>query len=487
MPLRVILVQSETQAAQTLSRFFISRGDEVWSAWDLGQAQGLIEQVVPQLMLVDMHFPLTEWQAFLKRITRLYPDVRIVLTNKVPDLQREMWAREAGLNTFVRQPFSPRWLNQALEPPRTDAPKTGAHPAEHSPKSMADVRFPLSFRILLPAVGGVLLLLLVVLAFSAQIPGGWQTVGLPAAGAAVVITLVLVVYSLSVGRTATRSLQELVGAVKAVAEGNLEVKVSTSGRDETAVLSQAVNHMVAELQERFIFRAMLGREPTAQDRVQLREGFAGNALRLEGQEMQAVVLVCDIRGFTQQMEKVDALRTLEWLNDYVNRMSEVVEDHGGFINRIENDTLTAVFGLLPEPQPLSEACMGACQAGLAMLQTCNALNSERVRRGDAPFNLGVGIHCGPVIAGALGGSDRMVYAVVGDTVNTAQRLETLTRDVFAASGALISQTVLVELGDAAATFHTEPVGLRAVRGRAERAMVYRLQAAHLSPDMQIML
>ncbi len=487
MPLRVILVQSETQAAQALSRFFISRGDEVWSAWDLGQAQGLIEQVAPHLLLVDMHFPLTDWQAFLKRVIRYFPSVRIILTNKAPDLQREIWAREAGLTTFVRQPFSPRWLNQALEPAGAAPAVAGANSADKPAAAAARVNFSLSFKIWLPYLLGLLLLVGLVLGLSSRVADGLLKVGLPVAAAGVILAALSILYGGWLGRSVTRPIQRLVETVSAVADGNLEVKVNTAGKDEAAVLSQAVNHMVAELQERSIFRAMLGRQPSAEDCTRLRESFASNGLRLEGQELTAAVLVCDIRGFTQQTEKVDALRTMEWLNGFVVRMSEIVEENGGFVNRVDSDTLTAVFGMLPEPLLLAEGCLAACQAGLGMLQAVNALNNERVRRGDSPFILGIGIHCGPLTVGALGGSSRLVYAVVGDTLNTALRLETLTRDVFAASGALISQSVLSELGDAVSAFHVEPVGLRAVRSRAERVMVYRLQAARLTPEVQVML
>ena len=86
--------QTETKAAQELTRYFNGRGDEIWKAWDLGQAETLLNELEFQFMLVDINFPANEWIGFLQRAQHKYPQCKIVITHKFPDLHREMLARE---------------------------------------------------------------------------------------------------------------------------------------------------------------------------------------------------------------------------------------------------------------------------------------------------------------------------------------------------------------------------------------------------------
>jgi CheY-like chemotaxis protein len=115
MSLRVLVVQAETAHAQPLIRFFQTRGDQVWEAWDLGQADSLAAQVKPDLLVLDLHFSGDAWLKFLRQQKRRSPGIKVILTSRTPDLQRELQAQALGLNVFLRHPFEPAWLQAALD------------------------------------------------------------------------------------------------------------------------------------------------------------------------------------------------------------------------------------------------------------------------------------------------------------------------------------------------------------------------------------
>jgi DNA-binding response OmpR family regulator len=112
---RVLLVQTQPQTAQFLSRFFEERGDDVTIVLDLGQAATKLAQFKPDLMVLDLHFPGNEWQTFLRLVRVEYPELRIVVTSKYPDVDRELKAQEMGIKAFVRQPFTIYSLNKSLD------------------------------------------------------------------------------------------------------------------------------------------------------------------------------------------------------------------------------------------------------------------------------------------------------------------------------------------------------------------------------------
>jgi class 3 adenylate cyclase/ActR/RegA family two-component response regulator/HAMP domain-containing protein len=112
---KVLIVQTQSQTAQFLSRFFEERGDEVTVVLDLGAAATKLAQSKPDLMVLDLHFPGNEWQTFLRLVRVEYPELRIVITSKYPDVDRELKAQEMGLKAFVRQPFTLFSLNRALD------------------------------------------------------------------------------------------------------------------------------------------------------------------------------------------------------------------------------------------------------------------------------------------------------------------------------------------------------------------------------------
>ena len=271
----------------------------------------------------------------------------------------------------------------------------------------------------------------------------------------------------------TTPLSKVVQASIELAGGNLEVKVPSHGNDEVSVLAHAFNYMISGLQEGIIYRDLLGRTVSPQVREALRQSFASGDLRLEGQSSEATVLMSDIRGFTSLAEKEAPTTILNWLNEYFGDLVPVVNSFGGVVDKFEGDAMLAFFGILPKPLSAQESAYQACLAAVKLLSVIEEINIRRVERDEPSLVTGIGVNTGSLIAGGLGTSDRLNYTVIGDTVNTTQRIQGMTR-MFGESGIVVSENTLVALGDKRGEFLLEPLGEHALKGKMELLWLYRL-------------
>ena len=727
MALKVLIVQTDSNATKTLAQLLKPYQAEISETRDLRQAELLTSQVQPELIFLDMHFPGKAWENYLRLLHLQFPKIKVIVTNRHPDLQREIYAREQGVAAILRQPFTRRWMDQAIE-------KTKA--GSQSPPSIMPaeklipprIRMPVRFKITLPylllallfALGaayivsqvlfdsiqdryynqliatakqstdwmvkeedrllstvrlaantqgvadaivaqdaeqlrdfilpivanageetveildqeGISLLSLrrdpqsneqiynisrgetyfqtvpfvqIVLAqktdqqgdkFSGWVDAPWgkvfyicgpifnsagNQVGVVLVGKSIaslahqmqadalgsisvydqsgnplvstlfsdfdryrldsgmvaqvitqqdqssrmreltmnsvdytellaswevrngmdigilgvslpqaylvrtsqqtrlqifVLSLIGIIFVVIIGiylaNLITRPIVRLSEASTKVAQGDLDIKVDTDGDDEVAVLAHSFNSMVAGLQEGSIYRDLLGRTVSPEVREQLRQTFSSGRLRLEGQEAVATVLMTDIRDFTKISEHEDPSTIFAWLNEYFDRTVPVIISHGGVVNKFDGDAILAFFGILPRILNPEKSTEAACEAALEIGLAIEALNVERQQRGEPVFITGVGINTGVVIAGGLGTRDRMHYTIIGDTVNTTQRLESLTRELCESGGILISQASYASLGKKAGQFQFAPAGNHTVRGREEQISVYRL-------------
>jgi adenylate cyclase len=186
----------------------------------------------------------------------------------------------------------------------------------------------------------------------------------------------------------------------------------------------------------------------------------------EVRAQSAGVLFADIVGFTAHSERLGPEGTMALLRGFHGRMAETVFAHGGTVDKYIGDAVMAIFGT-PRPAP-DDAVRGLrCVGG--MIAAMTRWNEERAAGGEVPVRIGIGLHFGPVVTGDMGDERRLEYAVIGDTVNVASRIEKLTRergvlalvtaDALAAARAVApDDTVLTGL---------RPAGTAAVHGRAE--------------------
>ncbi|HEY3065400.1 MAG TPA: adenylate/guanylate cyclase domain-containing protein [Methylomirabilota bacterium] len=335
-------------------------------------------------------------------------------------------------------------------------------------------RFPVRARLLLIFVvtSVVPLLLLGVLAYTraSALVGADRTT----ADALVGNLLVLIVFLLAVGTVAVIGLSVFVsasvaaplravqGAMAEVERGNLAARCAVVTNDELGAVAEGFNRMVHGLRERERLRETFGQYVTPE----IRDEILAGRVALDGALSEVTILFADLRDFTTWVEGNDPREILRDLNAYFSAMEGAIRRHGGLVLQYIGDEIEAVFGA-PVPA-LTHADM-AVAAAVEMRTRLAAWNEERRRAGKAPIRHGIGIHTGMVIAGNVGSAERRSYALVGDPVNLASRIQGLTRELGAEI--LISGETRKRL--------TEPldlVGLPAVRvkGKAEEVEVYRL-------------
>lgn len=300
----------------------------------------------------------------------------------------------------------------------------------------------------------------------------------------VIFTLVGVVgIGVFLAHRLAQPLRDVAQAAAQVANGNLEVKVNVRGNDEVAVMAHAFNYMVSELQEGTIYRDLLGRTVSPEVRDALRASFASGDLRLEGQNMVASVLMSDIRDFTTVSEKADPATVLAWLNEYFSELVPVIAAHGGVVDKFEGDALLVFFGILPTPIAANASAYAACRAAVNLLNAVDDLNTRRAQREQPPLLTGLGINTGLVTAGGLGTTDRLNYTIIGDTVNTAQRLERHTRNL-PGSCIVLSQETYEALGERRAEFDIVSLGPQLFKGKTEPITVYHLRGLRVEPSIK---
>jgi len=147
---------------------------------------------------------------------------------------------------------------------------------------------------------------------------------------------------------------------------------------------------------------------------------SNDALLLKNQRKNLTVMFADIRSFTAISEQMAPEDVVTMLNDYFTVMVDIVFAHDGMLDKFVGDQLMAVFGHLSDEQK------GARQAILAAMEMQQAMRKlmRKRRAGNQPvFEIGIGINTGSAIIGNVGSDNRMDYTVIGDTVNTAARLE----------------------------------------------------------------
>lgn len=153
---------------------------------------------------------------------------------------------------------------------------------------------------------------------------------------------------------------------------------------------------------------------------QLLEGGVG--LETEGASRQCTLLFADLRGFTALSESLPSKEVFGTLNAFFQRMVDVIHAHRGSVDKFIGDAVMAVWGI---PDASDDDAARAVLAAIRMQQELAHLNLERETAGRLPLAMGIGVHTGPVLAGNLGARQRLEYAVIGDTVNLASRIEGL--------------------------------------------------------------
>lgn len=207
------------------------------------------------------------------------------------------------------------------------------------------------------------------------------------------------------------------------------------------------------------------------------EQIVENGIALGGMRRKVTVLFSDIRGFTTLSEKVPAEELVTQLNEYLSAMSEIIIGNGGYLDKFIGDGILAVYGA---PVEQADAAWKAAQSAVEMLERLEKLNADWKSRGWAELKIGIGIHTGEAIVGNMGSSRKLEYTAVGDTVNTASRIESKTKDAIQKYGVhiLISGTTADELERLGHPVDIAPMESEALKGKSEVTELFMLRGLH---------
>jgi class 3 adenylate cyclase len=185
------------------------------------------------------------------------------------------------------------------------------------------------------------------------------------------------------------------------------------------------------------------------------------------EQLEVTVLFTDLRNFTALSEKLTPGAVLEVLNAHYQAIIPAVHAHGGTVNKFIGDALMATFGA---PLRQGDHAERAVRAAIQMLETMEALNARLRERGLPELEMGIGVATGPVVVGTLGATQRVEYAVIGDTVNTASRLEGLNKEL--GTLLLLSPGTRDALGG---VLPTRGLGEVPVKGKARPVPVFTIE------------
>ncbi len=201
--------------------------------------------------------------------------------------------------------------------------------------------------------------------------------------------------------------------------------------------------------------------------------------RLRPEQATATVMCSDIEGFTSIAEKLPPQRLMQWLNQYMEGMTQLVIDYDGVVEDYAGDGIKATFGVpvfRTSEAEIRQDVINAVSCALAMEEELRRLNRLWEQNGLPVVYARIGINTGSIIVGTIGSADRMRYTTVGDSVNVAARLSALTGEAVEAGQSkrplcrtLVSDATSSYLGS---DFRAQALGQFSVKGRTEQVGVH---------------
>ena len=226
--------------------------------------------------------------------------------------------------------------------------------------------------------------------------------------------------------------------------------------------------LTGEERERARLRQIFGRYVA--DEVVEKLLVAGKHPDLGGEAFQVTVLFADIRNFTTISEHLRPHEVVEMLNTYFTRVCEPILEQGGMVDKFIGDAVMAVFGA---PAPHADHARRAIKSALAMAQKAQEFSywmAQRFGGRELPaFAIGIGLHAGEAVVGNIGSPKRLEFTSIGDTVNTASRLEGLTKEL--GWTIVVSSETIKAAGPGVVTGRREKLK---VKGRQESVEVFEL-------------
>jgi class 3 adenylate cyclase len=248
-----------------------------------------------------------------------------------------------------------------------------------------------------------------------------------------------------------------------VQSGDYTEYVPIVTRDEFGLIARQINTMIDGLRDKEHLRQTLERivSPSIMEKLLTTDD---KTLKY-GQEYDVAILFCDLREFTRFSEQSSAEDVIFFLNAYFSQMVKIVSANRGIINKFMGDAVLAVYGLEESDTSVEDAVISS----RTMLE-----HARNIMMPDGKhLDIGIGIHAGRVVAGTIGSDERYEYTFIGDAVNTASRLDGLTKRL--GYSIIISEDAHNALNETSKRLFTD-LGMQVVRGKEEPVHVYGASA-----------
>ncbi|NAS11577.1 tetratricopeptide repeat protein [Poritiphilus flavus] len=177
-------------------------------------------------------------------------------------------------------------------------------------------------------------------------------------------------------------------------------------------------------------------------------------------EKEVTVLFSDIREYTHLAESMTPRQNFKFVNSYVGKMGPIVQQNKGFVNQYLGDGIMALF---------PDSSEDALKAAIGMQKEIEAYNERRVKEGNIPISVGIGLHTGPLVMGIIGDVNRNDTAIIADTVNTASRMEGVTK--YYGARIIISESSFESLQNPK-SYGLRPLGKVKVKGKDKIVGIY---------------
>ena len=283
-------------------------------------------------------------------------------------------------------------------------------------------------------------------------------------GITVIGVIVGILSAFGLGTLLIRPLKALVRGVAEIARGNFEYRIRKSTNDEIGDLTSAFNIMAKDLKDKVLIEDAFKRYVSHQVADEILKDPDVFAKSLKGTKKRITAFFGDIRGFTPLSEHLPPEEVVAFLNFYLTEMTTIIFANEGTIDKFMGDCIMAVFGA---PVEHSDDVYRAVKSGVEIQKRIEEMNKQRITEGKQDIHVGIGINYGEAVVGNIGSTQRLEYTVIGDSVNTAARLQTVAKG----GEIVVSDSVYREVKDHFDFIHMEPVK---VKGKARSLKVWKI-------------
>jgi adenylate cyclase len=283
-------------------------------------------------------------------------------------------------------------------------------------------------------------------------------------GITVIGVIIGILSAFGLGTLLIRPLKALVKGVAEIARGNFEYRIRKTTNDEIGDLTSAFNIMAKDLKDKVLIEDAFKRYVSHQVADEILKDPDVFAKSLKGTKKRITAFFGDIRGFTPISEQLPPEEVVAFLNFYLTEMTTIIFANEGTIDKFMGDCIMAVFGA---PVEHDDDVYRAVKSGVEIQKRIEEMNKQRIAEGKQDIHVGIGINYGEAVVGNIGSTQRLEYTVIGDSVNTASRLQNVAKG----GEIVVSDSVYREVKDHFDFIHMEPVK---VKGKARSLKVWKI-------------